>query len=404
MKIFIILLIATMGLDRVDLAGGNLNFRLTPYISFGFLFMVYLLIISAFQKRYLKFNKNVPTYLVLLTLFLLTLLCSVILSGDLILSFSRYVLLVFNITTSFLLVLSLNKNKEPIKLIVDASKLGLILFLIFDFYQVLNFYFDYSITLNNYIDIVPPDYGGLAIRPSGFASDMNLGAFALTVYTFLIYKFQERSVKKSIYLVLAILMMAATLSRSGLLAFILMVIFSYFIDDRRINWKFIFKCILKSIILTLFLLIIVNYSVENMDNYFILLNERMSLSSGDSGGVHFELMRRGMETFFKNPFFGAGFGASYLDLNDIFDGNKYSNYHSLYITLLAEGGLFTFFLCILILIIPLFFSEGKNIYKPLLVALIIFNIFYQSILSPIFWIVLSFSWIGMAYRWRKISI
>ena len=144
MKIFIILLIATMGLDRVDLTGGNLNFRLTPYIFFGFLFIGYLLIISVFQKRDLKFNKNVLIYLILLILFLLSLLCSIILSGDFILSFSRYILLVFNIFTSFLLVLSLNKNKEPIKLIVDSSKLGLILFLIFDLYQVLNFYFNYS--------------------------------------------------------------------------------------------------------------------------------------------------------------------------------------------------------------------------------------------------------------------
>jgi hypothetical protein len=307
--------------------------------------------------------------------------------------------------TSFLLVLSLNKNKEPVKLIVDSSKLGLILFLIFDFYQVLNFYFDYSITLNNYIDIVPPDYGGLAIRPSGFASDMNLGAFALTVYVFLIFKFQEQSVKKSIYLLLAISMMVLTLSRSGLLTFISMIIFSYFDDRQVINWRFFMKytSILIISVLIIILMIIVNYSIENLDNYFILLNERMSLSSGDSGGVHFELMRKGIETFLKNPFFGAGFGASYLDLIDIFGGNKYSNYHSLYITLLAEGGLFTFLLCLLLLMIPLFFVGDDNIYKPLLFALIIFNIFYQSILSPMFWIALSFSWIGIAYRDRKIS-
>lgn len=394
------LLIATMGLDRVDLAGGNLNFRLTPYIFIGFLFIVYLLFISAFQKIYLKFNKNLITYLIILILFLLILFCSVMLSGDFILSFSRYVLLVFNIITSFLLVLSINKNKEPIKLIVDASKLGLILFLIFDFYQVLNFYFDYSITLNNYIDIVPPNYGGLAIRPSGFALDMNLGAFALIVYVFLIYKFQEQSVKKSMYLLLSVLMMVITLSRSGLLAFAFMVIFSYFVTNQRINWKFIYKCILNFTILVLFLLIIVSYSVENIDNYLILLNERMSLSSGDSGGIHFELMKRGMETFFTNPFFGTGFGASYLDLNDIFDGSKYSNYHSLYITLIAEAGFFAFLLCLLMLFIPLFIKADKNIYKPLLLALIIFNIFYQSIASPLFWIVLSFSWIGLDYRYN----
>jgi O-antigen ligase len=127
----------------------------------------------------------------------------------------------------------------------------------------------------------------------------------------------------------------------------------------------------------------------------------MSLSSGDSGGIHFELLRRGMDIFFDNPFFGSGFGASYLYLFDFFDGDKYSNYHSLYITLVAEAGFLSFLLCLMILLTPLFMKDDKNTYKPLLLALIIFNMSYLSILSPLFWIVLSFSWIGLDYKYYR---
>ena len=113
--------------------------------------------------------------------------------------------------------------------------------------------------------------------------------------------------------------------------------------------------------------------------------ERLSLSGETSGGYHFELVKRGFEVSFddfKNFFFGIGFGSSYTVLDDFFGGHKYGNFHSLFISILVETGIFAFMIFTFLLIYPILYSKK---YIPLLLTLIFFNIFYQLTLEPIFW-------------------
>ena len=48
MRLLFIFLLASMGIDRIDLAGGILDFRLTPYIAMGSVLIVYFFTIFVF--------------------------------------------------------------------------------------------------------------------------------------------------------------------------------------------------------------------------------------------------------------------------------------------------------------------------------------------------------------------
>jgi hypothetical protein len=72
-----------------------------------------------------------------------------------------------------------------------------------------------------------------------------------------------------------------------------------------------------------------------------LLQERADFQAGASGGIHLDLIRRGLDVFGSSPWnflFGIGVGNSPVVLQDFFPGNPYANFHSLYIAVLVEGG------------------------------------------------------------------
>ena len=398
LRIFIVILIASVGIDRIDLAAGNLDFRLTPYIMLGTIFLAYFFTVFIFSKKGRSFSKPEQEYGLLILILCIFLLISVMQSGDYILSRNRFLLLVFNIFSAYALMKILSVRRDSELIFVSAAKLGIWIFFIFDIAQGLNFYFGLLPPLGNaVIDIIPPMYGDLAIRPSGFAADMNLGAFIVATFFFWINRYAKPGWIKSAYQTSALTLLALTLSRSGIFALVVMILSGWIYGAYQAN---ILKIIKISILLGIVSVIIFALIIFlfDMSNYVVLLEERLSFSSDDSGGIHFELIKRGLEVFLHHPFFGAGFGASYLDLVDFFEFDRYSNYHSLFITILAETGLFGFLALMMILLLPLFNRCKVPSYGPLIWSLMAFNIFYQANGAPIFWLILSFAWIYSLVR------
>jgi hypothetical protein len=76
-------------------------------------------------------------------------------------------------------------------------------------------------------------------------------------------------------------------------------------------------------------------------------------------------------------------------LGDFFGDVKYSNFHDLYVSLLAELGLPAFLLFLILLGYPIFGREGA---APWIAAIAIFNVFLQGFLEPIFWVALALAW------------
>lgn len=393
MYFFLTLLLVVSGIDRIDLAAGRLDFRLTPYIALASLFLIYFFLRFVFLRAGRYFGRGELTYILLAIFFCFSIFISVSLSGDYALSMDRYLLLLFNVVSAFAIIRVLMAQVDSISILVSAAKLGILVFFLFDIAQGLNFYFGFNPPGgDSLINIVPPNYGGIAIRPSGFANDMNLGAFVLVSYFFFINQYEKPGLIKIAYLMLCLTMLALTLSRSGILAFFVLVAANAWYGNTKYSVMQFFKfCLLIAVVaLSIFALILLVFDPEN---YAPLFAERFSFSADDSGGIHLNLIDKGVDVFFNNPLFGAGFGASYLDLVDFFEFNPYSNYHSLFITSLAETGFFGFFSLMLILFLPLFNKSKAPMYGPLLLALLAFNTFYQTIASPFFWIILSYVWI-----------
>ncbi|HET6763716.1 MAG TPA: hypothetical protein VFH27_08585, partial [Longimicrobiaceae bacterium] len=68
------------------------------------------------------------------------------------------------------------------------------------------------------------------------------------------------------------------------------------------------------------------------------------------------------------------------------------NFHSIYVTLLAESGVFALVLGMVLFFWPMGRSRR---YLPLLAAFAAFNVFYQLLTEPIFWFGLAAAWSGL---------
>jgi hypothetical protein len=83
------------------------------------------------------------------------------------------------------------------------------------------------------------------------------------------------------------------------------------------------------------------------------------------------------------------------------DDNKYGNFHCLYVTVLAETGLLAFMVLIFLLGYPIIGRAGA---LSTMIAIMIFNVSYQSHMEPIFWLVLALVWSGERRRWTKVAL
>ena len=127
-----------------------------------------------------------------------------------------------------------------------------------------------------------------------------------------------------------------------------------------------------------------------------LIEERFNidweLSRQTSSGIHLRLIYEGLQTALTNLkilILGNGFGTSFLLIKGYYwSGTKYANYHSMYITLLVECGLFAFISSFFYTFIIPLFNKHKNIYMPIVFGLFFYNIFYQLILEPVFWFII----------------
>jgi len=123
-----------------------------------------------------------------------------------------------------------------------------------------------------------------------------------------------------------------------------------------------------------------------------VVSSRMSMGEGGSGEDHIMLIRRGLDTWSTSThrmIAGIGFAAAPKVLGDFFGNDKHSNFHCLYVTILAELGLPAFVLLLFLLIYPIIGRKGT---ASSILAIMAYNVGYQSHLEPLFWTVLALLW------------
>jgi hypothetical protein len=122
------------------------------------------------------------------------------------------------------------------------------------------------------------------------------------------------------------------------------------------------------------------------------VSAKMSMDPGSSGESHILLIQRGLETWLtstKTVITGIGYGAAPKVLEDFFGNDKRGNFHSLYVTTLAEIGLPAFFVLAFLLLFPII---GRKDVLPCIAAIMVFNASYQTDTEPMFWLMLALLW------------
>jgi len=242
------------------------------------------------------------------------------------------------------------------------------------------------------IDLIPDTIAYYIPRLGGFSGDVNRGGFALSFYTYILWVNRKKLRFSSFLLCINLLMLFLTLSRSTyLLLFILFLSYALLFQRHLFNIEFMSYLLIPLLVLIVGLIQMDNIGIIEIEP---VIEERLSITSekGTSANIHFDLIAKGTKLILadmKYFFFGIGHGVSYLLTDGYYwSGTKYGNFHSQYLSIFIENGVFAFFSFLFFtLIYPIYFGK-KNIYLPLLIALIFFNIFYQLTNEPTYWLVI----------------
>jgi hypothetical protein len=116
-----------------------------------------------------------------------------------------------------------------------------------------------------------------------------------------------------------------------------------------------------------------------------------------SAQVHAQLLTRGLDeatTDVPRTLFGIGYGASHRVLADVFPGSKYGNFHTLYLQLWVESGILPLLLLLTLLALSI---PRAGALQGLVVGFIVYNVFYQGLIQPVFWVALALVWCAASH-------
>ncbi len=384
-------MIAFIGADRINLLSSNFEyFNFTPFILIAF---VYILLILVFHISNLNFRwlYNNDLSLVFFFLMIIFILISILISQDYMYSIKRVIFLLFILLT-FIFSFSYFSKNDINRLVYNGAILGSFFFLIFNLLMIylwLNF-LDYE---NLYIDLIPNKISYFIPRLGGYSLDVNRGGVVLFFYTFFIFNYKKTFISK-IFIAINVITLFFTFSRTVyILIFFTLIYYMFFNANRQAILKML-KYFLLTFIIGVFILLYLD-SIKLIE-LSSLIEERFNidweLSRQTSSGIHLRLIYEGLQTALTNLkilILGNGFGTSFLLIKGYYwSGTKYANYHSMYITLLVECGLFAFISSFFYTFIIPLFNKHKNIYMPIVFGLFFYNIFYQLILEPVFWFII----------------
>ena len=95
-----------------------------------------------------------------------------------------------------------------------------------------------------------------------------------------------------------------------------------------------------------------------------------------------------LDSSIKILLLGNGHGTSFDTIKGYrMSKDKNANYHTQYLSIFVENGFFAFISFVfLTIIIP--FYNNRNIFFPLIVGSIVFNLFYQMLNEPTYWTII----------------
>jgi hypothetical protein len=395
--------IALIGADRVDLLGGHGFFKLTPFLVFASLAVLIRFLFMGLRGHFEvtispSLRRQIP-YLVVFALFLLVSFASTIfgLNPDRgIIAFADLVLVSI---LGYCISVRIFADPAPQKLVVRSVTLALIVWLIFCIvgYIAWNrglFRGDQEGGWSIESTFAPTATFLWAPRLSGVCLDANRAGFILVMYLALLDRFAAKT-RYTRFLRFAIgFFLLLTVSRSATLCWIAYYVFSSALWKRLTTPRAAFRVAALAIFGLLVGLAYRKEIAGLLDVWELsdTVSDRLSVDQGSSGGNHIQLIKRGLDTWSTSPHTlvaGIGFAGAPRVLGDFFGDDKYGNFHSLYVTVLAELGLPAFLLLLILLGYPII---GRTRAVSCIAAIAIFNVPYQTHMEPMFWLVVALLW------------
>jgi O-antigen ligase len=242
------------------------------------------------------------------------------------------------------------------------------------------------------VDLEPSRYAGIVPRLTGQVADPNRAGLIYLLYMFALLHGARPGPMRRLGLTLAGLFIVATLSRSVVLAGFGMGLTALLMKTGLRASRRVLVTGVAAAVAVSALALAVPTARAGAGRVLAPLESRWSFREG-SAREHAYLLRRGVQEgtrSVRRAALGIGYGNSFHTLQDVFPQNKYGNFHSLYVTFLAESGVLALLLALVLMGVPLI-RPGPLL--PVVVGLWLFNVFYQAGTEPTFWFILALAWL-----------
>lgn len=403
--------IALIGAERIDLFLGHGPFKLTPFLLLAPIVVVIRFLIAALRGKFRismspPLRRQLPFFFMLAALLFISFASTFFGLDPLrgVIALADFVLVS---VLGYCISVRILTDRDPEKLVLRSISFSLFVYLVFCIGGAIAFSHgayrleeEGSISIQSMFAPTSTMFG-IVPRLSGFSLDANRAGFLLVMYLVLLdYFVAKTSYARFLRWVIGVFLLLAV-SRSAFLCWLAYSLFSSgfwkSVTSRRTGFRAAAVVILCLVVGLLYRKEI----SELMDLWQIsdMISDRLSGAQGTSGGDHIQLMQRGLETWSSSAhtmLAGIGFEAAPRVLGDFFGENKFGNFHSLYVSILAELGLPAFLLFMILLLYPMLGRRGA---APGIAAIAVFNIALQSYMEPLFWVALALAWSLESKHW-----
>jgi hypothetical protein len=389
--------VALLAADRVDLLGTRGFFTLTPFLVLSPL----VIATEWWRRRRAGVALVVPPearhLLLLATLLLACATLSVFASRDLPRSAARLVQLLLMVAGSAGVLLSVRDRPQLPALLARGARWGLGVGAVVSVVQLLVLVgvvpaeFPAAAPM---VRLAPSAYAGIVPRLSGLVMDPNRTGLLLLLYGWLVATGDDNPARRARWLLLAGVLLLLTLSRSSLLAaagLLLVVLW-----QRRTSPAVpAHGARAPSALLPMGALVVAVAAAlllwqpawwDATAQVGRTVQQRFTVQEG-SAQDHLRLLARGVALGMHDvpqALRGIGYGSAHTALQDFFPGDKYGNFHSLYVGAFAEMGVAGTLAVVLLLAGAL----RPRATRALVVAAALFGVFYSVLAEPTFWVVI----------------
>lgn len=396
MTVLLVAWIALLGADRVNLLGDRGPFVLTPFLVLTPIVVAMELRRRAKARATLSMPPGATAFLTLALALIGFAVGSVFVSRDLTSAAPRSAQLVLVVFGTFVTLLCARDRADFAALLARGARAGLLLFLAFDAAQMLALLNVLPATIPAdpaVVRLAPYMYAGVVPRLSGMVVDSNRGGLLVVLFGALIAIGDRERARVTRWLALAAVLLVATLSRSAMLAAAGAMAVPLASGARAYAPRR-YLAIASLLVATGTISLLVDPgSLQTLSSGLEPLVQRFTLIEGSSQD-HLRLLARGFSTAtatVATALHGIGYGSSHLALQDFFPGDRYGNFHSIYVGIFAESGVFALLTLLVLLGVPLF--NRATPYRPLVAAVALFGMFYGALSEPAFWLAVVLAWV-----------